>query len=209
MRALSATLAVLMITAAAPAAMAERTPPLPVTCREDQCWGPSTRAHARRAIAHARELLLRGESRDVVYSIDEMYVEDDALENQLDLLAAVGALRSGLHQVRTQNPAKTIRLAYEDAPHDPELQTWYAEALLRGLYRGTLATPAEARRRAADALRLLTALDDKGQLTGAHGLAALARAQREAGKGAAAKATVKRCEAVAPSKGICAWALKK
>ena len=133
--------------------------------------------------------------------VPDVYVE-------LDLVAAVGALRSGMESIRGQNPAKTIRLAYEANPDDARRQALYAESLLRGHFSGTLSTPAARAKREAEALQLLTGLETRKLLTTAHSWAALARAQHLSGATAAAKKANANCESAAVNPAVCAWALR-
>ena len=175
-------------------------------CSEDSCWGPSSTKDAKAAIATAEAVLARGDSKRAAYAIGEMFTDVADVDVELDLVAAVGALRSGMETIRGQNPAKTIRLAYEANPDDARRQALYAESLLRGQFFGTLATPAARAKREAEALRLLTNLETRKLLSTAHGWAALARAQRLAGATAAATKSNARCEHAAVNGAVCAWA---
>ena len=178
-----------------------------VRCREDACWGPSSNHVAKAAIEKAEAELARGNSKRAAYAIGEMFSEDAAVEAELDLIAAVGALRSGLSTIRGQNPAKTIRLAHEAKPDDARIQALHAESLLRGRFSGTLAAAGARARRETEALRILTRLETRELLT-AHGWAALARAHHLAGATMAARTANARCEAMAVNRSICAWALR-
>ena len=204
MRIFAAALAALVLSSNA--AIGEpRRPPL--RCQEDSCWGPSSIKDARAAIAAAEAELAHGNSRKAAWGIDTIYTANDAVNDAIDLVAAVAGLRSGMYQMRGQNPAKTIRLAYEANPADPKLEALHAEALLRGLFYGTLDTAAARAKRVATALRLLTSLEARKQLSTAHGWAALARAQHLTGAATAtANAT---CVALAVKPAVCAWALAK
>ena len=177
-------------------------------CAEDTCWGPSSIKDARAAIAKAEAELERGNSKRATYAIGDMFTDVADVDVELDLVAAVGALRSGMPSVRGQNPAKTIRLAYEAKPDDAHRQALYGESLLRGQFFGTLATRAERAKRAAEALRLLTDLETHKRLLGPHSWAALARAQQVAGATEAARRASARCKSVATSDAVCAWALQ-
>jgi hypothetical protein len=173
-------------------------------CREDACWGPSSTQDAKAAIASAEAELARGNSKRAAYAIGEMFTDVADVDLELDLVAAVGALRSGMAASRGQNPAKTIRLAHEAKPDDARLQALYGESLLRGQFSGTLATPAARAKREAEALRLLTSLETRKLLT-AHGWAALARAHHLAGATAAATKASARCASAAVNTSVCAW----
>lgn len=175
-------------------------------CAEDSCWGPSSTSEAKAAIAKAETELARGNSKRAAYVIGEMFTDVADLDVELDLVAAVGALRSGMSVIRSQNPAKTIRLAYELKPDDAHRQALYAESLLRGQFSGTLATSAARAKREAEALRLLTSLETRNELD-AHGWAALARAHQRAGATALATKANARCVAMAAN-GVCSWALR-
>jgi len=178
-----------------------------VRCREDSCWGPSSPEDARAAIATAEAELARGNSKRAAYAIGEMFTDVADVDVELDLVAAVGALRSGMASIRGQNPAKTIRLAYESNSVDARRQALYAESLLRGQFSGTLATPAARAKREAEALRLLTALETRKLLPTAHSWAALARASLLSGATAAAMNANANCESAAVRQTVCAWAL--
>jgi hypothetical protein len=175
-------------------------------CAEDSCWGPSSISEARAAIAKADAELARGNSKRAAYVIGEMFTDIADVDSELDLVAAVGALRSGMSVIRSQNPAKTIRLAYEANPDDARRQALYAESLLRGQFSGTLATPAARAKRESEALRLLTTLETRNHLD-AHGWAALAAAQHRAGTSTLANKANARCVATAAT-GVCSWALR-
>jgi hypothetical protein len=179
-----------------------------VMCREDACWGASSTKDAKAVIATAEAELARGNSKRAAYAIGEMFTDVADVDAELDLVAATGALRSGLESIRGQNPAKTIRLAYETNRDDARLQALYAESLLRGQFFGTLATRAERAKRQAEALRLLTSLETRNLLPTAHSWAALARAQYLAGATAAATKANARCESAAVNGSVCAWALQ-
>jgi len=176
-------------------------------CAEDTCWGPSSTKEAKAAIAMAEAELARGNSKRATFAIGEMFTDIAEVDGELDLVAAVGALRSGMASVRGQNPAKTIRLAYEAEPDDPRRQVLYSESLLRGQFSGALATATARAKREAEALRLLTSLETRNVLLTAHGWAALARAQRLAGATKAAAKAKAHCESVAVNQAVCAWAL--
>src|SRR5262249_38861422 len=87
-------------------------------CSEDTCWGPSSIKDAKAAIATAEAELARGNSKRAAYAIGEMFTDVADVDAELELVAAVGALRSGMETIRSQNPAKTIRLAYEANAND-------------------------------------------------------------------------------------------
>ena len=205
MRRFAAICAAFAVVSIAPVANAEPH----LECREDSCWGPSSTRDAKAAIATAEAELARGNSKRAVYAIDEMFTDVADVDVELDLVAAVGALRSGMASIRGQNPAKTIRVAYEANPDDARRQGLYAESLLRGQFSGTLATPAARAKREAKALRLLTNLETRKLLFTAHGWAALARAQRLAGATAAATKANARCEDAAVNRVVCAWAINE
>jgi len=177
-------------------------------CREDACWGPSSTASATAAIASAEAELARGNSKRAAYAIGEMFTDVADVDVELDLVAAVAALRSGMVTIRGQNPAKTIRIAYEARTGDPRRQALYAESLFRGHFTGDMDTPAARVKREGEALRLLIGLETRKALQTAHGWAALARAQHLAGAAAAATKASARCEAAAVNAAVCAWALR-
>jgi hypothetical protein len=201
MRRLASISAVLAVVSIASVARAEPH----LRCREDSCWGPSSTKDAKAAIATAEAELARGNSKRAAYAIGEMFTDVDDVDLELDLVAAVGALRSGITSIRSQNPAKTIRLAYEAKPDDARRQALYAESLLRGQFSGALATPAARAKREAEALRLLTSLQTRKLLLTAHGWAALARAHHLAGATAAAEKANARCASMAVNPAVCTW----
>ncbi|HEY4177953.1 MAG TPA: hypothetical protein VGM90_13995 [Kofleriaceae bacterium] len=180
-------------------------------CQEDSCHGPLPVREVREGVlAKAEKDLELANSRRVVMALDNIFIfTDDALvDAQLDLVAAVAGLRTAQASVRSQNPAKTIRLAYEANPSDPKLQAIYAESLLRGLFRGSLDTRAARTQRASEALRLLSALEARAMLPDANAWAALACGEKRAGVTRAATAAQAHCQAIAANKAVCAWALK-
>jgi len=204
MRRLASICTALAIVAIAPVARAEPH----LRCAEDSCWGPSSTSDAKTAIATAEAELARGNSKRATYAIGEMFTDIADVDGELDLVAAVGALRSGMASVRGQNPAKTIRLAYEAKPDDARRQVLYSESLLRGQFSGALATPTARVKREAEALRLLTTLETRNLLLTATDWAALARAQRLGGATKAATKANAHCESVAVNQAVCAWALQ-
>jgi len=92
MRRLASICTALAIVSIAPVARAEAR----LRCAEDSCWGPSSVRDAKAAIATAEAELARGNSKRATYAIGEMFTDVDDVDSELDLVAAVGALRSGI-----------------------------------------------------------------------------------------------------------------
>jgi hypothetical protein len=163
---------------------------------------------AKQLLVEAEKQLQLGNPRKVLYALEETSTTDDAVNAEIELAVVVAGLRVGLDNVnRGNNPAKFIRLAYEENPTRPKLQALYAESLLRGVFRGTQNTKAAQQQRDAKALALLTDLEKRDLLPNAHAWAALARAHRKAGHEKDARAANERCAAVAINKSVCTWAL--
>lgn len=163
---------------------------------------------AKQKLVQAEKQLQLGNPRKALYALEETSTSSEAVNAEIELVVAVAGLRLGRDNVnRGENPAKFIRLAYEEKPTDPKLQALYAESLMRGIFRGTLNTKAAQAHRDATALALLTDLESRDLLPNAHAWATLARAHRKSGHDQKARAANERCVAVAVNKSVCTWAL--